>query len=168
MYLSVLIVMSTAQLLLGHLFHSPVKVQDFNNLQVRTQSLTRLLHHITTKYFEGCDIVTYYDGRSNVHEPIDFKHLYKNFPFVSFVKQNSTNSEQVKHNSRHKCYNYMIFIKNIFSIDQIMKRETRNKILVITESTPWAVKDFLKSYAARSYVNLLVALHSTSRRTKAR
>ncbi|XP_043285593.1 ionotropic receptor 21a [Venturia canescens] len=76
------------------------------------------------------------------------------------------NSQNLRNQRKDKCYNHMVFLDDIYSVDKIMRKETRNKILVVSESTPWAVRDFLKSYASRFYVHLLVVTHTISQRTK--
>lgn len=143
---------------------------EFEFSSERGKSLGRLIHYITKEYFEGCDIVMYLDENLDFGPTIAFPNIYENLSFVSFFTfgMNDTNSLNSRGQRKDKCYNYMIFLEDIFNIEKIMKKEARNKILIISRSTPWTVHDFLKSYASRFYVNLLVVVHSISQRTKAR
>ncbi|XP_011301218.1 glutamate receptor ionotropic, delta-2 [Fopius arisanus] len=134
---------------------------------LRTESLGRLLDYILREYFGGCVVITIYDDKSIEQLPGFLKGLYSSLPFASFI-QRSTNASlnQVPIVFKDKCYNYMIFLDDIYSIEKIIAKETVNKVLVITESTPWKVKEFLKSFSARFYVNLVIITHSMSKRTE--
>lgn len=142
-----------------------------DSLNAKTEnSLTRLLYRITQKYFEGCDVFTYHDDKYEAREPKFFRYLYKALPLGSFIKRsgNLTSSKVWTYRPMGNCHSHMIFLDNIFTVDKIIEKDISNKILIVTESTPWTVKDFLKSYPARFYVNLLVICKSMSQTTKAR
>ncbi|THK32945.1 ionotropic receptor 21a [Diachasma alloeum] len=136
-------------------------------VDLRTDSLDRLLSYILKEYFGGCVIIIIYDDKTIEQQPGLLQGLYTSFPFASFI-QKSTNTSlgQVPIIFKDKCYNYMIFLDDVYYIENVIEEETVNKVLLITESTPWTVKEFLKSFISRSYTNLVIITHSMSRRTE--
>ncbi|XP_044020596.1 ionotropic receptor 21a [Aphidius gifuensis] len=137
-------------------------------LSKRIESLSKLTEKIINNYFGGCVLVVLYD-ETYLNEKIDtIKKLFDAQPRVSYV-QKKINLTRKDNNYvvADKCYNYLIFLNDVYDIGKVIGKETINKILIITESTPWTVKDYLRSHPSRFYTNLLIITHSMSRRTEA-
>lgn len=136
-------------------------------LSKRIKSLSKLTEKIINNYFDGCVLVVLYD-ETYLNEKIDtINDLFDAQPRVSYVQKKINLT--IKNNNyvvNDKCYNYLIFLNDVYDIDRVIDKETINKILIITESTPWTVKDYLKSHSSRFYTNLLIITHSMSRRTE--
>nr|AQN78512.1 ionotropic receptor 6 [Meteorus pulchricornis] len=146
---------------------STTKIWKKNDNSIeRTNSLSLLSHHVVDTYFHGCAVIAIHDDIVFKRHPGLLRNIFRNSPGVTFVQQhlNITRTEPPLR-FRDKCYHFMIFLDNIYDLSKIIREESVNKVLVISESTPWTVKEYLKSFPSRSYVNLLVITHSMSQRT---
>ncbi|KAK0074404.1 hypothetical protein PV326_012477, partial [Microctonus aethiopoides] len=134
---------------------------------VQTNSLACLLHQIIDKYFSGCNVITIYDDTTSMKYPGLFHDLFKRLTTVTFVqKYLYTTNTQSSTKFNDNCHHYMIFLDNIYDLNKIITKETVNKVLIISKSTPWTVKEYLKSFSSRFYTNLLIITHSMNRRTE--
>lgn len=137
-------------------------------LSKRAESLSKLLKNIVHNYFSDCVLIILYDDTFINQQSGTIDKIFNSLPEVSYIqkKVNLTLNKSIKIDL-DKCYSYLIFLNDIYNIGKIINKETINKVVIITESTPWIVKEFLKSYPSRSYTNLLIITHSMSRRTEA-
>ncbi|XP_063977989.1 ionotropic receptor 21a-like isoform X2 [Diachasmimorpha longicaudata] len=134
---------------------------------LRIDSLGRLLSYIFKEYYSGCDIKIIYDDKTIEQQPGVLQGLYSSLSFGSLIQRSADAAlNQTPRAIKDKCYNYLIFLNDVYSIGNVIEEETVNKVLLVTESTPWTVKEFLKSFISRSYTNLVIITHSMSRRTE--
>lgn len=138
---------------------------ETNKLENEMTSLMKLLLHIKNNYFEDRPIFIKYDSNFEKHNPVDFKHFSKEFS-ASFVQEQVNSSLPLKKIQRLKNVNcnYIIFVEKLNSLKNLMEPDAKSKIVLITIDTSWIVRDFLKSYLSRFYVNLLILTHSLSQR----
>lgn len=131
----------------------------------RTNSLGRLLQHVVSKYFGGCVVIVIHDDTAFVQHEDLLRGLFQDSQAVSFIQKhiNKTRKDPPLIMS-DKCYHYLIILADIYNLGKIIPKDTANKVLIVSESTPWTVKEYLKSLASRSYTNLLIITHSISRR----
>lgn len=134
---------------------------------IQTNSLACLLYQIIDKYFSGCNVIIIYDDTTSMKYPGLFHDLLKRLTTVTFVQKDLyTTNTQSSAKFNDNCHHYMIFLDNIYDLNKIITKETVNKVLIISKSTPWTVKEYLKSFPSRFYTNLLVITHSMNRRTE--
>ncbi|XP_057329034.1 ionotropic receptor 21a [Microplitis mediator] len=152
----------------NHLDNSKEKfLKQYPSSRARSESLGRLLNHIFHEYFTGCIVITIYDDKVNTNYPGLVNNLNGDLSDVSFVRNHLNNSlDQSPLKCQNKCYHYLMFLNNIYDITKVLSKESTNKVVIVSQSTPWIVKEFLKSFSSRSYTNLLVITHSMSERTE--
>ncbi|XP_034950331.1 ionotropic receptor 21a [Chelonus insularis] len=95
------------------------------------------------------------------------RRIFQKSANTSFIQQYLDINKTITPSTiRNKCYHYMIFLDDIYTLNDVIEKEMVNKVLIISESTPWTVKEYLKSPASRSYLNILIITHSMSKKTE--
>ncbi|KAG8034794.1 hypothetical protein G9C98_007870 [Cotesia typhae] len=141
--------------------------KKLSDSSARTESLGRLLKHIFRKYFNGCTVIMMYGDKIYTEYPGLLNMLNEELSSVSFIRRDFNNSQSESSDKlQFKCYNYLLFLNNIYSLQNTLSRQNNKKVVVVSQSTPWTVKEFLKSFPSRSYINLLIISHTMSERTE--
>ncbi|XP_061392925.1 ionotropic receptor 21a-like [Musca vetustissima] len=126
----------------------------------QTVSLVSLVNKIATEYLSKCPPIIYYDNYVEQSESLLLELLFKTFPFTYY--HGEINNRYVAHNRRLKnsidsnCQSYILFLSDPLMTRSIIGPQTENRVLVISRSTQWKLKDFLSSEKSSNIVNLLV------------
>jgi hypothetical protein len=131
----------------------------------KNESLAKLFRIITKEYLKNCTLGIIYDLNYEQNHPIDFK-LYFGNTFLPLIQEavNFSTSKISTQRYSDKCTNYVIFLRSIFTLKHIMPPDIKSKMVIVSDETPWEIKDFLKSHISRLYKHLLIITHSVSRR----
>lgn len=126
----------------------------------QTNSLVALVNMIATEYLSKCPPVIYYDNYMEQSESLLLEILFKTFPFTYYHgeinSRNVARNRHLKNNIDSNCKSYILFLSDPLMTRSIIGPQTENRVLVVSRSTQWKLKDFLSSEKSSNIVNLLV------------
>ncbi|XP_075152937.1 ionotropic receptor 21a [Haematobia irritans] len=142
--------------------HAEVLAAKFhlNTNSDQTNSLVALVNKIATEYLHKCPPVIYYDSYVEKSESLLLELLFKTFPFTYY--HGEINSRYVARNKMLRqpidsnCKSFILFLSDPLLTRSIIGPQTENRVLVVSRSTQWKLKDFLSSEKSSNIVNLLV------------
>ncbi|XP_073825938.1 ionotropic receptor 21a [Musca autumnalis] len=131
------------------------------NLESRqTASLVLLIKKIATEYLSKCPPIIYYDSFVEQSESLLLELLFKTLPFTYYHGEINSRYEalnrRLKTSIDSNCQSYILFLSDPLMTRSIIGPQPENRVLVISRSTQWKLKDFLSSEKSSNIVNLLV------------
>ncbi|KAM7353343.1 ionotropic receptor 21a [Cochliomyia hominivorax] len=126
----------------------------------QTSSLIMLIYKITKEYLYKCPPVIYYDKYVEDSESLLLEMLFKSFPIsyshgeinIDFKAKN----KNLKNPNDINCKSYILFLSDPLKTRSIIGPQIDSKVVVVSRSTQWKLKDFLASELSSNIVNLLV------------
>ncbi|XP_013104186.2 ionotropic receptor 21a [Stomoxys calcitrans] len=148
--------------------HAEVLAGKFhlNTNNEQTNSLVALVNKIATEYLRKCPPVIYYDSFVEKSDSLLLELLFKTFPFTYYHGEISSRYEarnkNLKLSNDANCMSFILFLSDPLMTRSIIGPQTENRVLVVSRSTQWKLKDFLSSDKSSDIVNLLVVGQSLS------
>lgn len=125
--------------------------------------MVKLLKRITTEHLLECTPVILYDEFTELHDNLILQKLLSGFPTPYFHGQIGSDYKTTMKktlSTEKSCMSYMLFIKDVTKVIDIIGENTYNKIVIVAKSSQWRVIDFLSREESRHFVNLLVIVKS--------
>lgn len=126
--------------------------------------LVKLLKKITVDYLLDCTPVILYDTTTELYDNLILQKLLTGFPINYIhgqINEDYTISLKVSADpSKDTCLNYILFMRDIMKIKNVIGKKTMNKIVIVAKTSQWRVLDFLTRVESQSYVNLLAIVKS--------
>ncbi|XP_055845959.1 ionotropic receptor 21a [Episyrphus balteatus] len=133
---------------------------DTSVVERQTNSLIKLLSKISQEYLFKCPPVVYYDNDVENTESFMLQKLFKNFPITFYHGQISKKNEPVNSNFRsamdNNCRSYILFLSDPMRTRKIIGAQIDSRVVIVSRSSQWKLKDFLSSKESSDIVNLLV------------
>ncbi|XP_065356000.1 ionotropic receptor 21a [Calliphora vicina] len=130
----------------------------FNTLEAT--SLVKLLFKIAKEHLAKCPPVIYYDKYVEHSESVLLEMLFKSFPITySHGQLNArykAKNKNFKNPIDNNCKSYILFLSDPLMTRSIIGPQIESKVVVVSRSTQWKLKDFLASDLSSNIVNLLV------------
>ncbi|XP_017046092.1 ionotropic receptor 21a [Drosophila ficusphila] len=140
--------------LLANKFH----VNSYNFDQ--TNSLVGLVNKIAKEYLSKCPPVIYYDSFVEKSDGLILENLFKTIPITFY--HGEINADYEAKNSRFtshidsNCKSYILFLSDPLMTRRILGPQTDSRVVLVSRSTQWKLRDFLSSELSSNIVNLLV------------
>ncbi|XP_017872899.1 PREDICTED: ionotropic receptor 21a-like [Drosophila arizonae] len=126
----------------------------------QTNSLVELVTKIAKEYLVKCPPTIYYDStvtRTNGHL---LDKLFKTMPVTFYHGSIKDNFEPRNPNFMNhidtNCKSYILFLSEPVMARKILGPQTDSRVVVISSSSQWKLRDFLSSESSSNIVNLLV------------
>ncbi|XP_068153950.1 ionotropic receptor 21a [Drosophila tropicalis] len=132
-----------------------------NNLNFdQTNSLVALINQIAADYLGKCPPVIYYDSFVEKSDGLILENLFKTLPITFYHGEiNSRYEAKNTHFTQHidsNCKSYILFLSDPLMTRQILGPQTESRVVLVSRSTQWKLRDFLISESSSNIVNLLV------------
>ncbi|TMW53488.1 hypothetical protein DOY81_001424 [Sarcophaga bullata] len=133
---------------------------NLNPVNKQITSLVNLIYKIAKEYLNKCPPVIYYDKFVEESDSLLLEVLFKSFPIsythgeinMHYVAKNRNLKNSVDNN----CKSYILFLSDPLMTRNIIGPQIDSKVVVISRSTQWKLKDFLASELSSNIVNLLI------------
>ncbi|KAH8279620.1 hypothetical protein KR018_008353, partial [Drosophila ironensis] len=140
--------------LLANQFH--VNAYNFD----QTNSLVGLVNKIAEEYLRKCPPVIYYDSFVEKSDGLILENLFKTLPITFYHGEiNSRYEPKNTHFTGHidsNCKSYILFLSDPLMTRKILGAQTESRVVLVSRSTQWKLRDFLASELSSNIVNLLV------------
>lgn len=126
----------------------------------QANSLVMLIYKIAKEYLYKCPPIIYYDQYVEDSDSLMLEMLFKAFP-ISYshgeinVRYKAKN-RNLKNSMDINCKSYILFLSDPLMTRSIIGPQIESKVVVVSRSTQWKLKDFLASDLSSNIVNLLV------------
>ncbi|KAM8720027.1 hypothetical protein ACLKA7_006135 [Drosophila subpalustris] len=135
------------------------KMLSFYNLE-QTTSLVALVNKIAKEYLAKCPPVIYYDRFVARSKEQLLKSLFKTIPITFYHGDINENYEPINRqfNSHidSNCKSYILFLSDPLMARKILGPQTESRVVLVSTSSQWKLRDFLSSEYSSNIVNLLV------------
>ncbi|KAH8414922.1 hypothetical protein KR215_010819, partial [Drosophila sulfurigaster] len=135
------------------------KMLNFINFE-QTNSLVSLVNKIAKEYLGKCPPVIYYDRFVAKSKGQILESLFKTIPITFYHGDINESFEPVnrKFNSHidANCKSYILFLSDPLMARKILGPQTDSRVVLVSSSTQWKLRDFLSSELSSNIVNLLV------------
>ncbi|EDW39946.1 GL13922 [Drosophila persimilis] len=126
----------------------------------QTNSLVALVNKIAHEYLGKCPPVIYYDAFVEKSDGLVLETLFKTIP-ISFYhgEINARYEAENPHLTSHidsNCKSYILFLSDPLMARKILGPQTESRVVLVSRSTQWKLRDFLSSELSSNIVNLLV------------
>ncbi|KAH8352037.1 hypothetical protein KR084_001438, partial [Drosophila pseudotakahashii] len=142
----------------GELLASKFHVNSYNFDQ--TNSLVGLVNKIAQEYLNKCPPVIYYDSFVEKSDGLILENLFKTIPITFYHGEiNAGYEAKNAHFSSHidsNCKSYILFLSDPLMTRKILGPQTESRVVLVSRSTQWRLRDFLSSELSSNIVNLLV------------
>ncbi|XP_043648279.1 ionotropic receptor 21a [Drosophila teissieri] len=142
----------------GELLASKFHVNSYNFDQ--TNSLVGLVNKIAQEYLNKCPPVIYYDSFVEKSDGLILENLFKTIPITFYHGEiNSGYEAKNKRFTSHidsNCKSYILFLSDPLMTRKILGPQTESRVVLVSRSTQWKLRDFLSSELSSNIVNLLV------------
>ncbi|XP_022233129.2 LOW QUALITY PROTEIN: ionotropic receptor 21a [Drosophila obscura] len=126
----------------------------------QTNSLVSLVNKIAQEYLEKCPPVIYYDAFVEKSDGLVLETLFKTIPITFYHGEiNSRYEAENRHFTSHidsNCKSYILFLSDPLMARKILGPQTESRVVLVSRSTQWKLRDFLSSELSSNIVNLLV------------
>ncbi|XP_016979349.1 ionotropic receptor 21a [Drosophila rhopaloa] len=142
----------------GELLTMKFHVNSYNFDQ--TNSLVGLVNKIAQEYLSKCPPVIYYDSFVEKSDGLILENLFKTIPITFY--HGEINDDYESKNSRFtshidsNCKSYILFLSDPLMTRKILGPQTESRVVLVSRSTQWRLRDFLSSELSSNIVNLLV------------
>ncbi|XP_041566558.1 ionotropic receptor 21a [Drosophila elegans] len=126
----------------------------------QTNSLVGLVNKIALEYLNKCPPVIYYDSFVEKSDGLILENLFKTIPITFF--HGEINGDYEAKNPRFtshidsNCKSYILFLSDPLMTRKIIGPQTESRVVLVSRSTQWRLRDFLSSELSSNIVNLLV------------
>ncbi|KMY87197.1 ionotropic receptor 21a isoform X1 [Drosophila simulans] len=142
----------------GELLASKFHVNSYNFKQ--TNSLVGLVNKIAQEYLNKCPPVIYYDSFVEKSDGLILENLFKTIPITFYHGEiNADYEAKNKRFTSHidsNCKSYILFLSDPLMTRKILGPQTESRVVLVSRSTQWRLRDFLSSELSSNIVNLLV------------
>ncbi|ALC48549.1 Ir21a, partial [Drosophila busckii] len=126
----------------------------------QTNSLVVLVNAIAEKYLAKCPPVIYYDKFVQQSEGLILENLFKTMRITFYhgdinERYEPENRQFTKHIDNN-CKSYILFLSDPLMANKILGPQTESRVVLVSRSSQWKLRDFLSSSASSNIVNLLV------------
>ncbi|BFF96099.1 ionotropic receptor 21a [Drosophila madeirensis] len=126
----------------------------------QTNSLVALVNKITLEYLGKCPPVIYYDAFVEKSDGLVLETLFKTIPTTFYHGEiNDRYEAENPHFTSHidsSCKSYILFLSDPLMARKILGPQTESRVVLVSRSTQWKLRDFLSSELSSNIVNLLV------------
>ncbi|XP_030380644.1 ionotropic receptor 21a [Scaptodrosophila lebanonensis] len=126
----------------------------------QTNSLVALVNKIAEEYLRKCPPVIYYDSFVEKSDSLILENLFKTIPVTFYHGEINSRYEakNKKFTSRIDvhCKSYILFLSDPLMTRTILGPQTESRVVLVSRSTQWKLRDFLSSEMSSNIVNLLV------------
>ncbi|KAH8329413.1 hypothetical protein KR074_010234, partial [Drosophila pseudoananassae] len=126
----------------------------------QTNSLVGLVNKIAEEYLKKCPPVIYYDSFVEKSDGLILENLFKTLPITFYHGEiNSRYEAKNTHFTGHidsSCKSYILFLSDPLMTRKILGPQTESRVVLVSRSTQWKLRDFLASELSSNIVNLLV------------
>ncbi|XP_023291695.2 ionotropic receptor 21a [Lucilia cuprina] len=133
---------------------------NLNLNKEQTNSLVMLIFKIAKEYLYKCPPIIYYDKYVEDSDSLLLEKLFKSFPISYSHGEINVNyrakNQNLKNSLDNNCKSYILFLSDPLMTRDIIGPQIESKVVVISKSTQWKLKDFLASDLSSNIVNLLV------------
>lgn len=143
---------------------------NFNNKQAN--SLVMLINKIAKEYLFKCPPIIYYDKYVEESNRLLLEMLFKSFPIsytqgeINMRYQAKNENFNFKYTADINCKSYILFLSDPLMTRKVIGPQVESKVVVVSKSTQWKLKDFLASDLSSNIVNLLVIGESLTSNSK--
>lgn len=126
-------------------------------------SLVKLITKISVDYLSDCTPTILYDIYSERYDNLLLQKLFNNYPFAYIhgqITENYTIKAQNIVENQETCISYIIFIKDVMRLRDVIGEQSSNKVVIVARSSQWRVFEFLSNERSQSFANLLVVAKS--------
>ncbi|KAH8282512.1 hypothetical protein KR054_008107, partial [Drosophila jambulina] len=126
----------------------------------QTNSLVGLVNKIAEEYLKKCPPVIYYDSFVEKSDGLILETLFKTIPITFY--HGEINARYEAKNSHFtspidsNCKSYILFLSDPLMTRKILGAQTESRVVLVSRSTQWKLRDFLSSELSSNIVNLLV------------
>lgn len=121
-------------------------------------SLIKLINKIAKEYLSGCSAIIYYDSFAQNTDYELLRMLFKSIPLAY---------QQVELDGQHQprelidslegnCNNFILFLTEPRMARKVIGPQLESKVVIISRSSQWKIRDFLASKSSADLLNLLV------------
>ncbi|EDV30811.1 uncharacterized protein Dana_GF14861 [Drosophila ananassae] len=126
----------------------------------QTNSLVGLVNKIAEEYLQKCPPIIYYDSFVEKSDGLILENLFKTLPITFYHGEiNSRYEAKNTHFTSHidsNCKSYILFLSDPLMTRKILGPQTESRVVLVSRSTQWKLRDFLASELSSNIVNLLV------------
>ncbi|XP_030564838.1 ionotropic receptor 21a [Drosophila novamexicana] len=126
----------------------------------QTNSLVTLVNKIAKEYLAKCPPVIYYDSLVAKSKGQLLETLLKTMPVTFYHGEINERYEPQNPNfTRHidnNCKSYILFLSEPLMARKILGPQTESRVVLVSSSSQWKLRDFLSSDLSSNIVNLLV------------
>lgn len=126
-------------------------------------SLVQLLTKITLDYLIDCTPIILYDIYSEKYDNLLLQKLFSNYP-SAYIHGQITENYTIRVGNiienQKTCISYIIFIKDVMRLKNVIGEQSSNKVVIVARSSQWRVFEFLSNERSQSFTNLLVIAKS--------
>ncbi|XP_020800884.1 ionotropic receptor 21a [Drosophila serrata] len=126
----------------------------------QTNSLVGLVKKIAEEYLKKCPPIIYYDSFVEKSDGLILENLFKTLPITFY--HGEINARYEAKNSHFtspidsNCKSYILFLSDPLMTRKILGAQTESRVVLVSRSTQWKLRDFLSSELSSNIVNLLV------------
>ncbi|KAH8323497.1 hypothetical protein KR067_012031 [Drosophila pandora] len=126
----------------------------------QTNSLVGLVNKIAEEYLQKCPPIIYYDSFVEKSDGLILENLFKTLPITFYHGEiNSRYEAKNTHFTSYldsNCKSYILFLSDPLMTRKILGPQTESRVVLVSRSTQWKLRDFLASELSSNIVNLLV------------
>ncbi|XP_020706796.2 ionotropic receptor 21a [Athalia rosae] len=153
------------------------KIASGITIDEEINNLLNLLKYLVNFHFQDCTTTgIYYDDvfESSVNKQL-INDLVMNLSTSYYIKTRvsktigralDSSKPCLKNFPEESCTNYVLFLKNLTTIKDVVEKQSSRKVIVVSKSSSWDVYEFLKNPVTRLYQNLVVVARSNDRSTE--
>ncbi|XP_017065564.2 ionotropic receptor 21a [Drosophila eugracilis] len=142
----------------GEVLASKFHVNSYNFDQ--TNSLVGLVNKIAQEYLNKCPPVIYYDSYVEKSDGLILENLFRTIPITFYHGEINANYEaksaRFTEHIDSNCKSYILFLSDPLKTRKILGPQTESRVVLVSRSTQWRLRDFLSSELSSNIVNLLV------------
>ncbi|KAH8303948.1 hypothetical protein KR044_000414, partial [Drosophila immigrans] len=135
------------------------KMLNFINFE-QTNSLVSLVNKIAQEYLGKCPPVIYYDRFVARSKGQVLESLFKTIPITFYHGDINEDFEPINRDfNKHidaNCKSYILFLSDPLMARKILGPQTDSRVVLVSSSSQWKLRDFLSSELSSNIVNLLV------------
>uniref|UniRef100_A0A1A9ZJ07 Ionotropic glutamate receptor C-terminal domain-containing protein n=1 Tax=Glossina pallidipes TaxID=7398 RepID=A0A1A9ZJ07_GLOPL len=129
-----------------------------DNSERQRMSLIKLINKIAKEYLSGCSAIIYYDS---FVQNTDYELLRMLFKSIPLAYQHAELDEQHQpreliHSLEGNCNNFILFLTEPRMARKVIGPQLESKVVIISRSSQWKLRDFLASKSSADLLNLLV------------
>lgn len=129
------------------------------NMRKQTDSLVKLLIKIVREYLMDCPPIIFYDDYINTSLDSVLDKLLKHFPTTYYhgeinPRHQLVNANLTKPIDSH-CKSFLLFLSDPIIANDIIGPQLQNRVVLISTSALWKLKEFLTSKKSAKLINLL-------------